>query len=300
MDRVLALFLKAIDFFLSPRNIVSAEACMRARTAIFTFLFWGLLNGVVIFYALFLSGLEIFTSSFFLVANVSCAYLIKKSFSPEKVLLSFSLLLSFIQVVNVLFLKNWIPLASLTFINVIYLNGLIITDARKCLTLLGAVLLATFSAAAILVARENNALWNYSVSAPTPFIYLVLSLFNYFVTLSMVSKIKAMAQKDLYLEVLWQERARRLNDASAMTDAMRRVLAGPVEAIKNRLEQLKNDPDQPTMDALQIQLDELLLISKVMGLIHRSSSGEESLSMPSAHQELIEELTVKIKEAPQL
>lgn len=290
MDRVLALFLNTIDFFLSPRNLVSVETRMRARMAIFTFLFWTILNAVLLFSAVFLSKFEIFSASFFLAANACAAYLIKRSFSPEKVCLSFSLLTASFQIMIVLYVKNWAPLISVTFLNIIYINCLIVRDSRKRFALLGAIVFATLLAAAILFKKESNAFWSYSVTNPTILIYLILSLFNYFVSFSMVSKIKTLAQKDLYLEVLWQERARRLDDASTVAKAMRNVLVGPVEAVKNRIEQLKKDPDQPTMDDLRIQLDELLLISKAVGSIHRAQTSEEALATSGTFMTELESL----------
>lgn len=274
-------FLRMIDFFLSPRNRVSVEACMRARMAVFTFLFWTILNGALLFAAVFLSTFEIFAASFFLAANASCAYMIKKSVSPEKVILFFSLLITFVQILIALYVKNWAPLISLTFINVIYVNGLIIKDLRKRLTLLGVVLFATLSATVILFRKEGGALSEFSVTNPTVLIYVVLSLINYFVSFSMISKIKALAQKDLYLEVSWQERASRLDDASTMAKAMLKVLDGPVDAVKNQLEQIQKAPEQSAIDDLQERLDELLLISKAVGLIHRTQSREDSLSATS-------------------
>lgn len=59
------------------------------------------------------------------------------------------------------------------------------------------------------------------------------------------------AQMDLDLEVIWQERVRRLEEVSSMTPAVRNLLVRPIKAFNRDLKRLRHDPDGFAIDALQ-------------------------------------------------
>lgn len=167
---------------------------------------------------------------------------------------------------------------SLVFI---FISCLIATDLKKRLALTALILMANVFAFVLLYKANSKNIWTFSGDLVGTLQFLVLSTISYLVTISMVSKIKTIAQSDLDLEIFWQERMKSLENASSMTNAMRKLSVGPVEAIKKDLEQCKQGLDQSVLDDLQKQIEELLLISQAIGCIQRSQSGQESLPTDS-------------------
>lgn len=299
MRAVSDILLKIIDFFLSPANRVSVQARMRARIVVFIFLFWAFLDIVAVFLVPLYRQAEIVIPGIFIFVNLISALLIKLSFSPKKVYFTYSGLYVILQLLMTAFMENLEPLSFIVFITFIYINCLVTSNLKIRFFLMAFILVATYLTFALLYNANRGHLWSIPAD-PLPGLFLLaLSIISYLAIFPMVSKIKALAQFELDMEVLWQERAKRLEDSASTTRAMGELLTGPIQAVQKDLEQFKKGSDPSAMDDMEKQLDELLLISNAVNWIYRTQRGEESLSTPSAQQEeLIGELLLKIK-APQ-
>lgn len=277
------LLLRIVDFFLSPRNLASVEARMRARMVVFTFLFWALLDVVMVFFTPLGNWKDSTGIAIAAILNVFCACLIRKSFSPENVQLVASGVFVLFQILGTQYSPVLNPIMVASFINLIYLNCFLIIDLKKRIILLCMVFFANFFVFVALLRRESEGILDVASSdVANGLAFLFASVFAQCVVFSMILKIKAAAQMELDLEVVWQERVKRLEEISSLTRAMRALLVRPVGAFKQDLELLHEGPDGPVIGELQKKLDELVLISKAFSWIYRVHSGEESLSLPSS------------------
>lgn len=168
------------------------------------------------------------------------------------------------------------------FVNLLYLYCLLVSDLKKRIAFLVLILSATFLAFLSIVSRSGFVLNVSPAALAISLNFFLASMIAHCIIFSMILKIKGIAQMDLNLEVIWQERVRRLEEVSSMTKAMRNLLIRPIEAFSRNLIRLRQDPDGFEVVALQKQLDELVLISKAFGWIFRAHSGEESLSITSS------------------
>lgn len=274
------ILLKTIDFFLSPENLVSAQARMRARMVVFIFLLWALFDAISLCYGLIANQSGSWGPGFFIFVNLGFATLIKKSFSPEKVYFAYSSLFVTLQLLFLAF-ADADPLSFFIFITFIFINCLITPDLKRRLVFVALIFAANIIAFTLLYTANGMHVWNFSIDRGPGVHLFIISTVSYLATFFMISKLKAIAQSDLDLEILWQERAKRLEDSATTTKAMGNLLAGPIKAVQRDLEQFKKDPDPSAMDDLQKQLDELLLISKAVSLMYRTERGEEPSGIPS-------------------
>lgn len=283
MESLPNIFLRIVDFFLSRRNLVSAESRMRARIIVFTLLFWVFLDVLALLSAKLMTWDDIIVISVCLVVNVILAFLIKNAYSPEKVTLSYIALIQFIQVLGIYFSRAPNPFLVAVFISGIYTACLIINDLRQRIAVLCIALTSTFLAYLCFFGKMGGEFLTFPANAASGALtFQLASTVAQFVTLSMVSKIKEIAQGDLDLEIEWQDRMKRLGEVSSMTNTMRRLLAHPIETLRRDLKEIEQAPDPFTEGRLQRQLDELLLISQSCGWIYRAHENQGSFSISSS------------------
>lgn len=274
--------LTIVDLFLGPQNFVSAEARMRARMVMFIFLFWIFLNILLMIFCGAANFALLRTLVGATVLNAVCAYLVRKSFDPEKVIIFYSSVDIIYHGQQIMLSGNPQPIMMLNYATLVYINCLIVGDIKKRISLFGLIFAATLFAFLCFLrkgseislnAQSDDAFWSMN--------FIVSNSIAQVAILGMALKVRAIAQAELTLEIEWQDRARRLEEVSSMTKAMRSLLRRPVEALQQDLKFFAKDCQRTFPGDVQVHIDELVLISKAFGWIYRAHSGEQLQSIVS-------------------
>lgn len=283
MKTISDFFLKIIDFFLSPTNRASGETRMRARMLVFFLLFYGFLDVIALLSVSNLLGwLEYFGVWLSLITSVSLPFLIKKSYSPDTILLA--AVTSFLLIL--------VPgIAYSEFLNPNYLNGFLVMIWMSCLIandlrIRVAALSMTFLGSIIALLSLSHKPDSYFHIAPeaghATFANVLVNMIAQLVIFSMCLRIRSIAQDDLNQEIDWQQRLIELDELSSMTKAMRSLFIRPIESIRLDLLDLTKQPDASVLDRIKKPLDELLLISQSFSWIYRAHGRGGTYSLLSS------------------
>lgn len=106
------ILLKSIDFFLSPKNLVSVQSRMQARMVVFIFFFWAIIDVVGLLSALVARQSGAWIHGILIIVNLIFALFIKKAFSPEKVYFAYSSLFVVLQLLTVALMNYYHPILT--------------------------------------------------------------------------------------------------------------------------------------------------------------------------------------------
>lgn len=291
--------LKILDWFLSHEQSKSIDAIMRGRLIVSWMLIFVVLNPIL-FFLMDETSVSVFVLlPCYFFAELAGLYLIKRSFSPERVF-AVIVLLSQVLVAFAIGLQN--PVASDLFYSYFIFAaviGLFVTDRMLSLSLQVSNVMVTGLSCLIFLKKLNGADW--SIPNPTEgrvFLNSVANQVAFLVVIAVVLKIRKFAQNDIDQEIEWQQRTLRLGDLTSMTREMQVLLSEPVRSLNADFESLKSADDSSRMDVMETKLDELLLISQSFSWLYRAFSLEESSSIPSSSflQQLRVLLSAKVKE----
>lgn len=276
------VLLRILDGFLSPQQLVSANLRMRGRIAVFGPLNWALLNIFVLFFQKFYTSTQVLTTLAYLSTWVTSLILIKKAFSPEKVVAGAIAINTAIAIVEVNLSAETNPFHMFGLLSMVYFVCLVITNLKmRTLTLL-----VLFAGTLICILTFSSKVGSQSMvlpsSMPEGLIYAVGVVTTAQIILySMILRIKAIAQSDLDQEIEWQQRRIRLEEASSMTNTMRLLLTKPIQDIREDLGYLQESHDAIILKRMQATLAQLLLISQSYGWIYRAYGHEGASSIQS-------------------
>lgn len=297
---ILQILVKVIDSILTERQRESAESTMRTRMIVCYFLFQSSFNIIgLVSLIKFLRFKEFFASGTFLGAALFCLFLIRKDFSPEKVAASYlTTALAFVCLAIV-------GTPASTPVDIYLTNGFVInlTIALLILPSLSIrrrvfflFLLGTGVTYWSFFKSFDGGLISFRTRLATPTILLYPGYILILVAMNL--KIRELAQNDIDRENEWQQRNLKLDELSTLTRTLRHLFDSPIRAFQEDLESLERNHDKTTMNRMQRNLDELVLISQGFNWIYRAyrKEGFSSISSTKLLDQLRVLLSSKLKE----
>lgn len=273
---------------------------MRARMAIFYFLFQACMNAIHLVFSLFWTSVDLLTFLPAFALFGFCLFLIKKSVSPEKVVAGF-LTLSLMTVIVAVKNSHIIDINILSsFVFFLTITGLIISKLNIRLMLLTVAIAGTLVSYYLLAGKsaDQSLILPPRQASGIMFIAAMANIFATYLIIGMVLRIKSIAQDAKDQELEWQHRRVRLEDLSSMTQTMRLLIDRPFHAFQRYLLKLEKKHELTTLQKMQGELDDLLLISKSFGWIYRAyrEEGSSAILSTALLQQLQVLLSSKIRE----
>lgn len=282
MTSLLHAPLKFIDGFLIHSRLGSGESRRHARMIVFYLLFLFATNSLRFVFSRFYSPIE----TLFLLVNscapALCLLLIKRSFSPEKVVtgLVFFLLteLTLTTVVGKVINANFMSIYAMILTSACF----VIVSLKLRLLILFAVLLGN--------ALCYWAIYEMSIDPHRIILYgeleddlfkVVTRAMSITIFALITIKIRNVSQREMELEIEWQQRALRLEELSSVTKSMCFLLDRPTRILSYDIDILCREQDAASLDRIEEELSELVLVSQSLGWIYRAYRQEGASSILS-------------------
>lgn len=282
MNFLLNGLLNILDNFLSPEHRKSIDAAMRGRMAVFYLLFMIFLNAFIIVFASPSNVYAFEALPIFILVEILCLVLIKKSFSPEKIMGGFACLGAFSLVLPSSQLGSVDPTFFYNFLFAVMVAGLFVMNPKLNLVLQFLIFLAFVLCFLIVVKNFPESSWSTVSHGVDQMLFnTVISQVALLILIAMILKIRIIAQNDIDQEAEWQQRSMRLEELSTMTRTMQVLLAGPTQTLQVEFGSLKSGHDAASMSRIETELDKLVLISQSLSWIYRAFRQEASSSILS-------------------